>query len=361
MEFRREIVMISVNNTLTPRTGGEYVYKVMKEELLKQRYILHEISVPLLLEHLIKPRSQQTRRENLYRLLLHFRCVFESLLKRCQSRYLVLTSSHPAFPVFGHLVYHQPKSGTGYNIGREYLSLYRKVGWIIVENEKLSPMWCLAKRSHILHLSNSFFTKRLIKKLYGLDSFVLYPPAPISPMLDLGFQDQRIFGVIVARPNVPSGITLLPKIVERLPKTHRLVVIGNADSTGLKVIQTLRREGFNIDYLGYVSERDKLKLFNSFSHYLHLSLNEPFGITVVEAMAAGCIPIAPKSGGIPEYLPQDLLYSNPGEAAEKIIAKVGLEDYDLKTQLRRIARRFREEKFRVKFIAYVKMLENLMS
>ena len=361
MGFRREIVMISVNNTLTPRTGGEYVYKVMKEELLKQRYILHEISVPLLLEHLIKPRSQQTRREDLYRLLLHFRCVFESLLKRCQSRYLVVTSSHPAFPVFGHLVYHQPKSGTGYNIGIEYLSLYRKLGWIIVENEKLSPVWCLAKRSHILHLSNSFFTNRLIKKLYGLDSFVLYPPAPISPMLDLDLLDQRIFGAIVARPNVPSGVTLLPKIVERLPKTLRLVVIGNADPTGLKVIQALRRKGFNIDYLGYVSEQDKLKLFNSFSHYLHLGLNESFGITVIEAMAAGCIPIAPKSGAIPEYLPQDLFYSSSNEAAEKIIAKVGLEDDNLKTRLRNIARQFREEKFRIKFLAYIQMLEDLMS
>lgn len=361
VKLHREVVMISVNNTLTPRTGGEYVYKVMKEELLKRKYTVHEVSVPFLLERLIKQSNQQTRQEDLYRLLLHFRCTLESLLKRTQRRNIVITSSHPAFPVFGHLVYHQPKTGTGDSIGREYLSLYRKLGWIIVENEKLSPIWCLAKRSHILHLSNSFFTKRLINKLYGLNSFVLYPPAPISPILNSSFKVQRNFGVIVTRPEVPSGIALLPKIVEGLPKTVKFVVIGNADPTGLKVIQTLRKKGININYLGYVSEQNKLKLFNTFSHYLHLGFNESFGITVVEAMAAGCIPIAPKSGAIPEYLPQDLLYLNSSEAAEKVIAQVGLEDYDLKTRLRIIAGQFREEKFRIKFAAYMKTLEDLMS
>jgi len=356
----RKVIIISVNDTLNPKTGGEYVYKIMKDELLKKGYKVYEFSVPILLECLIKKKDEDTRWKNLYRLLLHIRGVFESILKRFPNRHLVLTSSHPAFPVFGHLVYHQPKAGMRCSIGKEYLNLYRKIGWIIVENEKLSPVWLLAKRAHILHLSNSFFTKRLIKDIYGLDSFVLYPPTPVSSILNIDYKGKRKFGIIVARPNIPSGITLLPYIVERLPKTLRIVIIGRADSKGLKVIQTLKRKGFNIDYLGYVSEQSKIKLFSTFSHYLHLSLNEPFGITPIEAMAAGCIPIAPKSGGIPEYMPPDLLYSSSSEAAEKIISKIGLEDPYLKIKLKRIASRFTEEKFRAKFIAYVRMLENLL-
>jgi glycosyltransferase involved in cell wall biosynthesis len=356
----REVALISVNNTSHPRTGGEYVYSVMKNELINQHYVVHETSVPLLLERLIKSDSQQTKKENFYQMVLYFRCVFESILKRYKGRNIVLTSSHPAFPVFGHLVYHQPKTGTHQDIGEESLNVYQKLGWIMIENEKLSPVWWLAKKSHIMHLSNSFFTKRLIKNLYGLNSVVLYPPVPLSHMLNTKLRTERKLSLLVAKPEAPSGITLLPQIVEKLPKSVKLVVIGKADTTGLKVIQTLRKKRNNIDYLGYVSEKEKLKLFNTLSHYLHLGFNESFGITIIEAMATGCIPIAPKSGAIPEYLPQELLYLSPTEAAEKIIAKVGVDD-DFKMRLRNIATEFHEEKFRSKFMAYMSALENMMN
>lgn len=357
----REIMMISVNNTTKPRTGGEYVYKVIKEELLTRHFTVHEISVPLLLQHIIKETERQTSREMFYRLLIHFRCVFQSLMKRFGSRYLILTSSSPAFPVFGHLVYHQPKTGVSCKMGREHLSLYEKSGFTMLENERLSPLWWLAKRSHILHLSNSIFTKRLIKNLYNLDSFVLYPPVPVPPSLDLSRRDRRVFAVIVVRPKAVSGIALLPDIIKGLTKTVQFLVIGRADPVGLKVIQNLRKKRVRIKYLGFVSENTKRKLFSTFSHYLHLGLNESFGITVVEAMAGGCIPIAPNSGAIPEYLPVDLLYSNSIEAAEKIDARIGLEDFNLKIKLQNIAEKFREENFRAKFTTYVRILESLMS
>jgi glycosyltransferase involved in cell wall biosynthesis len=350
-------MMISVNNTLKPRTGGEFVYKVMKDELLRQKYEVYDISVPLLLECLIGIKKSGKKFENFYRLILHLQCVLNSLVERCRGHYLILTSSHPAFPVFGHLVYHQPKAGTGYSINRQYLNLYWRIGWMVVENEKLSPIWCLAKRSHVLHLSNSNFTKNLIKKLYGLDSIVLYPPVQITPMLNSGINDKRTFGIVIAKPEVPSGITFLPEIARRLPKTVKFIIIGKADSIGLWIIKILKRKGFNVNYLGYVSEKEKIKLFKTYSHYLHLGLFEPFGITVIEAMASGCIPIAPRSGGIPEYLPQDFLYSSVDEAADKIISRIGMDNIDAKLMLRNIAYNFREESFRKKFMVCIKTLE----
>ncbi len=39
------------------------------------------------------------------------------------------------------------------------------------------------------------------------------------------------------------------------------------------------------------------KVLGGASVYLHLMENEPFGITVVEAMSAGCVPIVHDSGG----------------------------------------------------------------
>jgi glycosyltransferase involved in cell wall biosynthesis len=40
-----------------------------------------------------------------------------------------------------------------------------------------------------------------------------------------------------------------------------------------------------------------IKLLNSSKYFLHTLIDEPFGITAVEAIAAGCIPIVHNSGG----------------------------------------------------------------
>jgi|GEM_PF-1228978 len=357
---KRPVTMISVNNTVQPKTGGHYVYKVMKDELLKRKYSLREISVPIMLKAITGSENPKGLRET-YRLQLHIRCVFRSFFERYLKSSVVITSSHPAFPVFGHLVYHQPKAGTGIKTLKGHIPPYWRIGWTIVENEWMSPIWLVAKKSHILHLCNSYFTKQLVKKLYGIESKVIYPPVQVKPFLKADLKKKRKYGVIIAKPEVPSGITLLPQMLQNVPKNIEIIVIGKADQTGLKVIQTLTKKGFDIKYLGYVSEEDKIRLLQSISHYLHLGLNETFGIIVVEAMAAGCIPIAPKSGAIPEYLPESLLYSNSAEAAEKILAMTGMDDLDLKLNLRNIATNFSEERFRAKFADYFETLVNTLN
>jgi glycosyltransferase involved in cell wall biosynthesis len=347
--------MISVNDTVSPKTGGEYVYRVMKEELLRQGRTVYEISVPLLLRKL-EPERGRVKIEETYRLLLHARCVLESFWKRLQNRFLVITSSSPVFPVFGHLVYHQPKTSTCTEKGKEYLSIHQKIGMILHENEKLSPTWLVAKRSHVLHLSNSLFTKRLIKGLYGLDSLVLYPPVDISSLLKTDLLAKREPAVLVTKPRAISGISILPEIVMKLPKTH-FVVIGEADSVGSRIINCLKKRGANIHYMGYVDTITKQRLFSKCTHYLQLGLNESFGITVIEAMAAGCVPVAPESGAIPEYLHENLFYKDTDDAVGKIEAKVGADDVDLRSRLRQASLKFEEKNFRAGFMTHVSWIE----
>jgi len=43
-----EIATTTANNTLMLRTVDEYTYKVIEEKMLKQRYKVHEFSVPQL-------------------------------------------------------------------------------------------------------------------------------------------------------------------------------------------------------------------------------------------------------------------------------------------------------------------------
>ena len=53
----------------------------------------------------------------------------------------------------------------------------------------------------------------------------------------------------------------------------------------------------NLDY------GEMVRLLNSSKYFLHTLVNEPFGITAVEAIAAGCIPIVHNSGGQKETVP----------------------------------------------------------
>ncbi len=54
--------------------------------------------------------------------------------------------------------------------------------------------------------------------------------------------------------------------------------------------------------------------------YMHNLRNEPFGISTVEAIAAGCIPLVHNSGGQKEIVPIELLRF---EDAEDAIQKFG--------------------------------------
>ena len=52
--------------------------------------------------------------------------------------------------------------------------------------------------------------------------------------------------------------------------------------------------------------------------YLHCAVNEHFGISLIEAMACGCLPLSNDSGGPKEFVPNDLRYTSIDDAVSKI-------------------------------------------
>jgi glycosyltransferase involved in cell wall biosynthesis len=62
---------------------------------------------------------------------------------------------------------------------------------------------------------------------------------------------------------------------------------------------------------------EMLELLQSSRFFLHSLINEEFGITAVQAMAAGCIPVVHDSGGQRETVPEALLrYNDLGEVPQ---------------------------------------------
>lgn len=356
--MRKDVSFIIVNDTRKPRTGGDYVYSVMKDELIKRGYRVNELSIPILISTIRhSSASKWIGQASLSpsEILAYVKCYLVSLRRYKMHGSIVITSSCPTFPVLGHLTYHQPKAGIFARSIRETGKIRRVIGYKVEEDERFSPLWLLAKKLIRLHLSNSEFTKELVRKMYKVDSRVLYPPIPTSKYDHLNDRKIRRPCVLLTRPETTTGISSLSRIASSLPKSISFLIIGNVDKAGKKALHDLGAAGITYKYLGFVNEATKVEAFKRSSVYLNLARNETFGMSVVEALASGCIPIAHKSGAIPEYLPKELTYSEIGEIPEKLAAYVDANE-DFRKRLKEIALRFDEGIFRERFMHYFETL-----
>ena len=91
------------------------------------------------------------------------------------------------------------------------------------------------------------------------------------------------------------------------------------------IVELRNVAGPNVEFLGMVPDDKLTELYERASVYVQASLHEGFGMSLAEAMAAGCIPVATRYGSLPEVLGETgvyLLNATPQAVAEGI--KVGL-------------------------------------
>jgi glycosyltransferase involved in cell wall biosynthesis len=120
-----------------------------------------------------------------------------------------------------------------------------------------------------------------------------------------------------------KGVLSLPAIFERLPPGVTLTIAGDGpDLENLK--RRCQRFGRRVCFLGAV-QHDAVSQILARHHVMVMpSRFEGFGLTLIEAMAAGCIPVASRIRGVTDWIVEDgcngMLFSmgNNGEASERI-------------------------------------------
>ncbi len=100
-----------------------------------------------------------------------------------------------------------------------------------------------------------------------------------------------------------KGIDKFIETARLLPK-YQFVVAGLKDSA----LSDAKAQAGDIENLTIIPgplsiEKNLLDLYCRSSIYLQLSIDESFGMAVVEAMACGCIPIVSQNGALPEIVP----------------------------------------------------------
>jgi len=141
-------------------------------------------------------------------------------------------------------------------------------------------------------IANSKFVQKRIKKTYGRDSTVIYPPVDVDKF-NLCTQKEDFY--ITASRLVPYKKTKL--IVEAFNKMpdKKLVVIGAGEE--FEDIQKIA--GKNITVLGYCDEEIMVATMQRAKAFVYAAV-EDFGIVPVEAQACGTPVIALDDGGTAE-------------------------------------------------------------
>jgi len=142
-------------------------------------------------------------------------------------------------------------------------------------------------------LANSKTVQERIKKYYQKDSVVIYPPVEI----EIFFISKNIgnYYLIGGRLVPYKRYDLAVRAFNKLNIPLKIFGMGPEYS----YLKSIAKK--NIEFLGEISEIDKTKLFSQCLAFINPQ-EEDFGITVVEAMAAGRPVIAYKRGGAMETI-----------------------------------------------------------
>lgn len=142
-----------------------------------------------------------------------------------------------------------------------------------------------------LYVANSHYTARRVKDLYRRDAEVVYPPVAVDPYLDAG------------RGSPPGDYFLTVSRLETYKRVDLIVDACTQLDLPLKVagrgpdLDRLRRSaGPSVEFLGYVPDAELPGLMAGCRAFL-FSAEEDFGISPVEAQAAGRPVLAFGAGG----------------------------------------------------------------
>jgi glycosyltransferase involved in cell wall biosynthesis len=143
-------------------------------------------------------------------------------------------------------------------------------------------------------IANSNYTKSQIKKYYGRDSKVIYPPVDVERFKPKG-KTNRVGFLVAGRQTPYKRFDLAVAACTQL--NVPLTVIGN----GPQHNKLVGMAGPRVTFLTKVSDSDMPHYFQSADAFIFPGVDD-FGIVAAEALAAGTPVIAYKDGGALDYV-----------------------------------------------------------
>ncbi len=242
------------------------------------------------------------------------------------------------------------------------------VEWVKV-NKKLDK-FKLSRVDTII--CNSNYTKRYIDRKFDRESIVLYPPVDVKNLTLDKTKKENIILTVGRFSRLSNGsdfkkhsvlIEVFKKIVNLGISGYEFIIVTNCLPDDEPYLDALNKEvaGYPIIMLRNISGHEIFNLYKKSKIYWHAAgfgedldshpeRAEHFGITTVEAMAAGCIPVVINKGGQKEIVSDGengFLWNKTGELIDKTVALIKHEKVleNLSKSAISAAKKFSKERF----------------
>jgi len=200
-----------------------------------------------------------------------------------------------------------------------------------------------------LFIANSKNVQARIKKFYRRKSVIIYPPVNVEGIIEVSKNKKKEnYFLIVSRLVGAKGLEDAARAFGEFKSKYKLKIVGESHgfSDVEKKLKKLSKK--NIELLGRVDDKELYGLYAKAKGFIALAKDEDFGMTVVEAQAAGTPVIAFNGGGFKESVINGktgiLIDNTSKKTIAEAIKKADKTKWDRET-LQKNARRFSKEKF----------------
>src|SRR3954468_14820664 len=212
---------------------------------------------------------------------------------------------------------------------------------------------------------NSHFTKDAVKKVFpSSNPVVLYPPVNIDlfyTSYNSEFRYRKV--LVISRFSPEKQIENAIKIAKLLQKEDiSFKIIGSLIPSNKSYFNYLKKMVVdlgvekNITLVPNATFDEILKSLSESIVYLHTMHGEHFGISIIQAMAAGLVPIVPSYGGCSEIVPLNYQYKEIEDAANYILKSINDYNPEIREYMHNIAKNFSSCEFRKKMQDYIQQI-----
>jgi len=158
-------------------------------------------------------------------------------------------------------------------------------------------------------VANSDFTRSYIARYYpsyNKEIPVIYPPVKIERAFTKRFAERGNNISSIGRFCKEKRQFEQIKLAEKLPGWNfHLIGFAKENNKYLKNCRGYVAENNinNVFFHTNISDKKKKEILSDSKFFIHTNINEPFGITTVEAIFNGCVPLVHNSGGQKEIVP----------------------------------------------------------